>query len=137
MIDDVDVRLARSIATLLRGTGYSGSESDSPWRAFTLALPTATVLTPASLRAALRVKPSERLDITTFSHYFTELLDPASGDDLRPLYTVLRDIMRSTLKRRMLAHHRGRGDGVLVPTYLVGQSASGAVVGVKAISVET
>jgi hypothetical protein len=147
MLDATAGALAKSMAALMRGQLYPGSESDSPYRPFAALLPSGR-LDANSFRTAAHVPRGWQAELEDANQWLGEqATTPADPSDESAraeaeAYRVLTDLLRATMGPRlhlgaaippldwMSTFHRTR-------RYIVGRFDRTHMVGLVASSVET
>jgi hypothetical protein len=130
--------LALSLATLVVGQTLL-SESDRPFEPFTAAFDVGRRMSASAFRDALGFEPTRTVDLSAASTFFEHVAATAQENGDRraeQVFATLELVMdRSlgTLRRAFV-----RGDGVVeVPFFLFGRLASGPLVGLRSIAIET
>jgi hypothetical protein len=144
--DTLERRLALAFSALTRGLLYPGSESDTPYEPFHVALDAVRPVTADTLREALRLAPWWTIELTDGDAWLDETIawarDPAGGDNPGDAdsYQLLRAAMHATMEGPL------QRVGIIAPqerTFhrtrrsVFGRLASGALAGLVANSVET
>jgi Nuclease A inhibitor-like protein len=144
--DSIEGRLARAFSTLLRDMLYPGSEADSPYEPFHVALSPEHELTPETLREALGLADWWTVEFEDGEVWLADVIasarDPAGGGDPAEadIYEILGAAMRGTLRPPLqLAGIHPPLSGAFHKTrrILLGRLPSGPVAGIIAYSVET
>ena len=126
-------RLSLALATLVVGQTLT-SESDVPFEPFTARFDVGARVTAASFKAALGFEPSRRAELSPAARFF----ERAASDDpgAQQVFAVLERVMRRSLSGLTEAFVRGEGV-VEVPFFLFGRLASGPLVGLRSVAIET
>jgi len=130
--------LALSLATLVVGQTLL-SESDRPFEPFTAAFDVDRRLTAGAFRDALGFESTRIVDISPADSFFEQVAATAQENGDRRAEQVF--ATRELVMRRSLGSPRRafvRGDGVVeVPFFLFGRLASGPLVGLRSLAIET
>jgi hypothetical protein len=139
-------RLALAFSALTRGLLYPGSEGDTPYEPFHIALDADRPVTADTLREVLRLAPWWTIELTDGDAWLDETIawarDPGGGDSPgeADAYQLLRAAMHATLQGPL------QRVGIIAPPdrafhktrrLVFGRLATGALAGLVANSVET
>jgi len=137
-VNGVVHRFALSLATLVVDQALL-SESDVPFEPFTAAFAVDRRLSATAFRDAVGFDSTRRVDMAPASSFFERAAAAAqeNGDErAEQVFAVLEVVMRRTLGTLKQAFVRGEGV-VEVPFFVFGQLASGPLVGLQSIAIET
>ena len=137
-VNGVAHRFALSLATLVVDQALL-SESDVPFAPFTADFAVDRRLTANAFREAVGFDSTRRVDMSPASTFFDRAVAAAreNGDGRgEQVFSVLEVVMRRTLGTLKQAFVRGEGV-VEVPFFVFGQLASGPLVGLRSIAIET
>ena len=128
-------RLSLSLATLVVGQTLT-SESDVPFEPFTARFEVGARVTATSFKAALGFAPTRQAVLGPAARFFERAAAATDDPDAQQVFAVLEHVMRRSLSG--LTQAFVRGDGVVeVPFFLFGRLASGPLVGLRSIAIET
>jgi hypothetical protein len=129
---------ALSLATLVVGQTLL-SESDRPFEPFTAAFDVGRRLTASAFRDALGFESTRTVDLSPASSFFEQVAATAQeiGDRrVEQVFATLELVMGRSLGTLRRAFVRGEGV-VEVPFFLFGRLASGPLVGLRSLAIET
>ena len=128
-------RLSLSLATLVVDQTLT-SESDVPFEPFTASFDVGARVTATSFKAALGFEPTRRAVFSPAARFFENATAATDDPGAQQVFAVLEHVMRRSLSG--LTQVFVRGDGVVeVPFFLFGRLASGPLVGLRSIAIET
>ena len=128
-------RLSLSLATLLVGQTLT-SESDVPFEPFTARFDADARVTATSFKGALGFEPTRQAVLSPAARFFESATAGTEDLGVQQVFAVVEHVMRRSLSGLTQVFVRG-DDVVEVPFFLFGRLASGPLVGLRSIAIET
>jgi hypothetical protein len=128
-------RLAHTFAVAAEGLPNVLDESDDYFRAFSVAFPAGSLLSPEAFHAAAGVGAHYRIDMSSADRFFDSAKE--YGDpDIEARFELLRTLMSASLTDLSIAFARKEG-AVRVRLWLFGRFQDNALVGLISETTET
>jgi hypothetical protein len=130
------VRLSKALSALAKDLPNPVDESSDYFQPFVAPLPSSNELSPETIKQALRVGASYRIDWSSADGFFSNATDEDNWGDIALGFRLLERVMRASLSEVSVAFARREGL-VRLRMWLFGRAEDGTLVGLRAMTTET
>ena len=129
-------KLSKALSALAKDLPNPADESTDYFHPFVAALPSSSALSPETIKQALKLGASYRVDWSSADGFFSNATDEDNWGDTALGFRLLEKVMRASLSEITVAFARREGL-VRVRMWIFGRAEDGTLVGLRAMTTET
>lgn len=129
-------KLAKALAALAKDLPNPADESTDYFESFVAPLPASSELSPDTVKQALKVGVTYRIDLSSADDWFSNATNEGNWGEFASGFRLLETVMRASLSELSVAFARREGV-VRVRMWLFGRTVDGTLVGLRSMTTET
>jgi Nuclease A inhibitor-like protein len=129
-------KLSKALGALANDLPNPADESTDYFHPFVAPLASSSELSPETIKQALKVGASYRIDLSSADDFFSGATDESNWGEFALGFRLLEKVMRASLSELSVAFAR-RENVVRVRMWLFGRTEDGTLVGLRAMTTET